>query len=84
MKRNEHIAHIRNLPIAELKKEISELEKKIQAHYLAIAFGKTKEVKTIANLKKQLARALTIAHERLNAESITTEPALATGQSKDK
>lgn len=67
MKRSEQIAHLGKLSLADLQKEIAELEKKIQAQTLAVSFGKSKEVRTIRNLKRQLARTLTIANSKLRA-----------------
>lgn len=65
MKRSEQIAHLGKLSIADLQKEIKTLEKKLQEHTLAISFGKSKEVRTLRNLKRQVARTLTIANQKL-------------------
>lgn len=67
MKRSEHKAHIRNLSLADLQQHIVELEKKIQAQQLAVAFGKSKQVSTVGNLKRELAQSLTIANQKLQA-----------------
>lgn len=74
MKRTEYIAHLRNIPLADLQKEIRELEKSIQTEVMAIAFGKSKAVRTIRNHKKRLAQSLTIANQRLaTPSSVGTE-----------
>ena len=65
MKRKDYLTHIRSLSLADLKKEVLELEKKIQAQKLAIAFGKNKETRVIRSAKRDLARALTVASTAL-------------------
>ena len=42
MKRLEQLSHFNKLSLADLRKEISDLEAKIQSHKVALAFGKTK------------------------------------------
>lgn len=65
MKRSEQVAHINKLSLRDLKAAVLELEQKLQAQTLAITFGKAKDVKTVKNLKRQLARTLTLASQKL-------------------
>ena len=65
MKRNEQIANLRKLTPADIRKEIADLEKKLQAARLSVAFGKSKQVSELRNLRKQLARTLTIGNQKV-------------------
>ncbi|HEY1074116.1 MAG TPA: 50S ribosomal protein L29 [Patescibacteria group bacterium] len=73
MKRAEHIAQLGKQSLVDIKKDIHELEKKIQAHKLAISFGKAKDVRTLRNYKRDLARSLTIANQKLVTMSVDTQ-----------
>ena len=48
--------------IGQLQQEVVELEKQIQRQAMAIELGQKKDVSTLRNLKKQLARTLTAAN----------------------
>ena len=67
MKRSEHRSHLTKMPLPDLRREILELERKIQAQKVTVVFGKTKEVTSIRNLRRELAQSLTIAHQKLNS-----------------
>ncbi len=68
MKRSEQITHFQALSLSDLQKEIFELQKKIQTQTMAIGFGKSKQVRTVRNLKRELARGLTFASSKLQAK----------------
>lgn len=65
MKRVDQLSHLRKLNLADLQKEIRDLEQKIQAAKLGVAFGKNKNVAEINKLRKQLARTLTVGNQML-------------------
>ncbi len=67
MKRIENLSRLRKSSLADLRKEVTEIEKKLQTQVMAIKFGKSKEVRTIRALKLQLAQTLTIANEKLRS-----------------
>lgn len=77
MKRLEQITHLQKLSLNDLKQHLVELEKKIQDHKMALAFGKTKEVRTLRNLKREVARTLTIAGQKLQTVTQTETPTVA-------
>lgn len=72
MKRRDQISQANQLALVDLQKEIRSLEQKLQAAYVSVRFGKLKQVHTIAQLRKQIARYLTIAHTRLAQEQKVT------------
>lgn len=82
MKRSEQLTHLQKMNVADLRKEILELEKKIQQAKLSVAFGKSKEVSTIGNLRKQLARTLTIGNQKLSQNNEASD--VQTSEVKDK
>lgn len=73
MKQTEMLAGLHKMNLIDLKAEVAELEKQIQNQKFALAFGKTKEVRTIRNLKRQLARTLTIANQKIRSVSVDTQ-----------
>lgn len=56
---------LKTLNLADLRSAAIDIENKIQKQALSIQFGKTKDVSTLSNLKKQLARTLTVANQKL-------------------
>ncbi len=70
MKRLEQVAQLKRGSLIDLKKEISQIEQNIQKARLEIAFGKSKQVRLVRNHKRNLARALTIANQQLNAKQV--------------
>ncbi len=73
MKQREMINQIRQSSLADIKKNLQEIEKKIQMQQMAISFGKSKEVSTVRTLKRQLAQHLTIAREKMQAPAAEGE-----------
>lgn len=69
MKRKEFLAHLQKSSLGDLRNEVTSLEKKIQEQKMLLAFGKSKQVSTIGSLKQDLARSLTIANQKLAAQS---------------
>jgi ribosomal protein L29 len=67
MKRRDQLTHARKLALPDLKAEVLNIEKKIQTQMMAVRFGKAKDVSTVKQLKRQLARTLTVAHQALTA-----------------
>lgn len=65
VKRRDQIQKLHKLSLVDLKEEAIELTKKIHLQNLKIEFGKGKDVSTVRHLKKQLARTLTIARQKL-------------------
>lgn len=65
MKQHDQRQTYRSMSLVDLKKEVKTLENTIDKHVLDIQFGKTKQVSSIHNFKKQLARALTFANQKL-------------------
>ena len=62
MKIYEQRQHLKSLNLADLRSEVLGIESKIHKHALEVQFGKTKQVSTVFQLKKQLARTLTQAN----------------------
>ncbi len=56
---------LKAMSLADLRAAVIEIENKIQKQAMSIQFGKTKDVSTLSNLKKQLARTLTVANQKL-------------------
>lgn len=67
MKRLEQMTRLNGMSLADLKSEALALENKIQNQVMAIRFGKAKDVSTVKQLKRQLARTLTTAKQALKA-----------------
>ncbi len=65
MKRVEQVSQLQKSSLPELKTQILELQAKIQAQKVALKFGKSKETSLIYNLKRHLARSLTVANQKL-------------------
>jgi ribosomal protein L29 len=65
MKRKEALNRFRQLSLLDLQKEIFDLEQKIQEQYFLLQLNKTKQVRLVRNLRRELARGLTIAHGQL-------------------
>jgi ribosomal protein L29 len=65
MKQREMINQLRQSSLADLQKSITDIETKLQAQKMAVAFGKSKEVSTVRTLKRQLAQHLTIARQKM-------------------
>ena len=65
MKRKDQLTALLNHDLGDLKKEILRLENEIQEARINLAFGKTKQVHIIRQLKRRLARGLTIGVKKL-------------------
>ena len=73
MKRKERVSQLHKLSLVDLKSEISSLESDLHAKKTAISFGKAKDVRTLRNLRRDLARSLTIARQQLtNVHTVTS------------
>ncbi len=73
MKRAEQLSHFTKLSPADLQKEIRAIEAKLQAAKMAMAFGKSKQVRDLRNLRRRLARALTIGNQKVRTVSQKAE-----------
>jgi ribosomal protein L29 len=71
MKRKEYLAHLQKSSLTDLRTEVTVLEKRIQEQKMTLAFGKSKQVSTIGKLKRDLARSLTIANQKLTSQPQT-------------
>ncbi len=69
MKRSEQLARFQSLSLGDLQKEIFAIQTKIQDQAMAVSFGKSKQVRTLRNMKRELARGLTLAHNKLRQTS---------------
>jgi ribosomal protein L29 len=72
MKRTERLTQLKKLSLADLKREVEQTERKLQTEKVAVAFGKSKQVSTIRNLRRDLARSLTISNQQLLNLSVTS------------
>lgn len=68
MKQRETKNQLRRLALADLQKEIFDFERKIQEQRFLLRLGKTKHVRLVRQLKRQLAWSLTMAQEKLAHE----------------
>jgi ribosomal protein L29 len=70
MKRADTINRLRQLPLLDLQKEILDLERKIQEQYFLLQLSKTKRVRLVRHLRRELACGLTIAQEQLRKGTV--------------
>ncbi len=62
MKRKETLEQLKNLPAAELQKQLREYRDKLWSLKADLVRGKVKNVREINEIKKNIARILTILH----------------------
>ncbi len=67
MKQRDYLAHLHKLSPADMQKEIADLEKKLQAVKMAVAFGKSKQVRELRHYRRQLAQCLTLGNQKVRA-----------------
>lgn len=65
MKKQE-IQQIKNLPLAELQKKLSDYREKLRKFKVDLIYGKMKNIKEIKDVKKTIARILTIINKTSN------------------
>ncbi len=68
MKRRDQLSQFNAVSLADLQREVISLQSALQTERVSLAFEKTKQVRNMRALRRQLARALTIAHGRLRQE----------------
>lgn len=65
MKLRDQRRQFNELSLVELQKAVFELERNITREAMSIRLGKSKQVSTLKNQEKQLARMLTIAQQKI-------------------